>query len=240
MVEFLLSHYSLFTHILEFLAAFTGFLFYKKYKNTPVKYFIWFLLVVAICDLLGIYAYQVRPDGALSFLIGTKIQKNIWWSTLYWSVGAILFYAFYFFKILKNSLFKKATKVLAIVFFVFSIFYIGFYWENFFNQFFKLIKLLGAIIIFICTIFYFIETLTGDKILVFYKSINFYISATIFIWWLVITPLTFYDIYYFYEIGKAHYDQNFAMIRKQIYLFANIFMYLTFTFALIWCKPEND
>lgn len=240
MIEFLLSHYSLFTHILEFLAAFSGLIFYKKYKNTPVKYFIRFLLIIAICDLLATYAYYVRPESALSFLIGSKIQKNFWWSTLYWSIGAILFYSFYFYKILKTRIFKKTIKILAISFFVFSIFYIGFHWNLFFNQFFKLIKLFGAIIIFICTVLYFIEILTGDKVLVFYKSINFYIAATIFIWWLVITPLTFYDSYYFYEVGKAPYDQNFAMIRKQIYLFANIFMYLTFTIAFIWCKPEND
>ncbi|GAL73156.1 hypothetical protein JCM19302_3037 [Jejuia pallidilutea] len=74
----------------------------------------------------------------------------------------------------------------------------------------------------------------------FYKSLNFYISAVIFIWWLIIAPLTFYDVYYKYEIGVGVFDKAFVDLRFQIFLFANLFMYLTYTFALIWCKLENE
>ena len=91
----------------------------------------------------------------------------------------------------------------------------------------------GALIILLCTIFYFIEILQSEKILIFYKSLNFYISAAIFIWWLIVTPIVFYDIY------MSNSDWNFIFLRWQIYLFANIIMYLTFTFALIWYKPEK-
>ena len=100
--------------------------------------------------------------------------------------------------------------------------------------FFLILDILGSLIIFLCTVFYFFEILQSDNILTFYKLLNFYISTAIFIWWLIITPLVFYDIY------NSNYDWNFIFLKWQIYLFANIFMYSTFTFALIFCKPEIE
>ena len=96
------------------------------------------------------------------------------------------------------------------------------------------LAVLGAFIILLCISFYFIEILNSDKVLNFYKSINFWISITLLIWWLVITPLVFYDIYF------SAVDWNFIILKWQIYLMMNIFMYTSFTIALIWCKPENN
>lgn len=240
MIKFLLDHYTLLTLMFEFVAAITGVLFYKKYHKTPVKYFIYFLLFIAIADTLGIYSQYVRPDRYLHFLIGTKIEKNHWWSNIYWVIGAIMFFSFYYRKILKTESFKTIIKLSSYGFLGFSIFFIITHWDAFFNTFFFELDLFGAVIIFICTVLFFIEILLSEKILVFYKNINFYISATIFIWWLIITPLTFYDVYFKYEIGVGHFDKEFLKLQTTVYLFANIFMYLTYTFALIWCKPENE
>ncbi|MEL0456192.1 hypothetical protein WJN01_08145 [Flavobacteriaceae bacterium SZ-1-7] len=240
MIEFLLKHYSFSTYTLEFLAAITGLLCYKKYRNSVAKYFIWFLLLVAISDTLCFYTFFVNPNRALYFLIGTKVEKNHWWSTLYWDVGAIVFLCFFYYKILKTVLFQNIVKVAGYSFLFFSALYIGLNWEQFFFQFFEVFDLLGAAIVFMCSMFYFMEILTSDKILVFYKSIYFYITVTIFIWWLIITPLTFYDVYNTYEVGKPPNDLNFRKLRRLVYLSANIFMYLTYTFSFLWCRPEND
>lgn len=239
-IEFFLEHYSLLTHLLEFLAAFTGLLLIKKYNSKAAKYFIYFLVVIATSDSLCYYTHYVRPGMALEFLIGTKFAKNHWWSTLYWDVGTILFFTYFFYLILKTPVFKKVVKFLGYFYFVFSTIYILSNWEKFFVQFFEILDVFGAIIIFMCTVFYFIEILLSEEILEFYRSIYFYISAVIFIWWLIITPLGFYDIYFTYEVGKNFFDKAFVDLRRQIYLFVNIFMYLTYTFALIWCKPENE
>lgn len=240
MIDFLLKHYSFITHALEFLAAITAVFYYKKYKNVAAKYFIIFLLYVAICDSACYYTFYVRPNEALSFLIGTKFQKNHWFATLYWVIGAIIFYGFYFYKILKTPLYKNIIKYSVYIFLIFSLIYIALNWELFFVKFFIVLDVLGAIIILMCSIFYFFEILKYDKILEFYKSINFYISLTVFIWWLIITPLSFYSVYYTYDVGKNFLDLDFVTLRRQIFLFSNIFMYLTFTLALIFCKAEND
>ncbi|WP_308992005.1 hypothetical protein QLS71_017120 [Mariniflexile litorale] len=172
--------------------------------------------------------------------MGTKIETNHWWTTMFWKIGAIMFFSFYYVKVLKTKIFKDIIKFGSYAFLAVSIFYIVFNWNRFFHTFFTVISILGALVIFLCTVLYFLETLQSDRILTFYKSINFYISAAIFIWWLIITPIVFYDVYFVYESGNSNRDWTFIFLRWQIYLFANIFMYSIFTFALIWCRPQND
>lgn len=238
--QFLLDNYYLFTHSLEFLAAVTGLLLFSRYKTTAAKYFIWFLVYIAIAEALGYYTHFVKPDEFLYFLIGTKFEKNHWWANIFWVIGAIMFFSFYYRQILETYIFRKIIKIASYSFLLFSILYIIANWNAFFNQFFIVLDVLGALIIFLCTTLYFYEILRSEKILVFYRSLSFYISAVIFIWWLIIVPLTFYDIYYKYEIGVGVYDRAFVNLRLLIFLFANIFMYLTYTFAFICCKPENE
>ncbi|MBP0905086.1 hypothetical protein ACFSKN_15610 [Mariniflexile gromovii] len=233
MNDFLLEYYNTITFSVEILAAVTGLLLYKKYKLTAAKFFIYFLVYLSACDFFNTYVHYIQNNGFLSFLEGTVFVRNFWWSTLYWKIGAILFFCFYYHKILSTDLFKILIKYSGLVFFVFSIGYIFLNWDDFFVRFFPIISVLGAVIIFMCTVFYFIEILQSEKILSFYKSINFYISSAIFIWWLIISPLVFYDIY------NSNYDWNFIFLKWQIYLFANIIMYSTFTFALIFCKPDE-
>ncbi|MFI1773517.1 hypothetical protein [Thalassobellus citreus] len=241
MEEFLKENYSLLTHVFEAIAAITGLLLFKKYKFTVVKYFIYFLVYLTICDLANQYNRYVHPDMFLSFLVGTVFKKNFWWCTLYWDIGAILFFVFYFNRILKKESFKKIISISGLVFFVFSIGCIIINWDDFFIKFFTSIVVFGALIIILCCMFYFVEILQSDKVLTFYKSMNFYITTGIFIWWLIITPIVFYDVYYVYDSLKNIYiDWDFTMLRQQIYLFSNILMYSTFTFALIWCRPQND
>lgn len=240
MTDFLLKYYGFLTSLVEFLAAIVGVFCFKKYNQSKAKYFIIFLIAIAFSDLFNVYTTFVHPNKTLSFLIGTKFEKNHWWTTLYWNVGAILFYVFYYNQVLKKQIFKNIVKYTGFAFFIFSVVYIVLNWEKLFNQFFVVLHILGAFIVFLCSIFYFLEVLMNDKIITFYKSINFYITVAIFIWWLVITPLAFYDIYFSYELGKSNRDLDFMFLRWQIYLFANIFMYLTFTFALIYCKPEHN
>lgn len=234
MKEFLTAYYSLIVHSVEFLSAIVGLCFYKKYKTTEVRYFIWFLWYLSICDLIGGYVYRIGDFKFLFFLKGTRFTWNYWWYNLFWEIGAIAFFSFYHTKVLKTKVYRAIVKYSGIVFFIFSIIYMMVSLDNFFTGYFPLVRILGAVVVFLCSMLFFIEILKSDKILTFYKSLNFYISAVIFIWWLIITPLVFYDIY------NYNRDLNYKLLKWQIYFFAIIFMYLTYTFALIWCKPEND
>ena len=240
MKEFLVENYSLLTYFVEVMAALTGVILFGKYKNTFIKYFIFFLVYLTFCDTISNYTKYVKEGEILYFLIGTLIEKNYWLSTIYWKIGAILFFAFYYNKILKTKYFKEIIKYASLIFFIFSITHILLNLEAFFVSFFPIISILGAVIVFLCTVFYFIEILQNEEVLTFYKSLNFYISVAIFIWWLIITPIVFYDNYTSYEVGVYERDWDYINLRRLIYLFSNIFMYSTFTFALIYCKPEKN
>jgi hypothetical protein len=239
MEDFFLNNYFLLTHAVEILAALTGVFVFKKYRHTNIKYFVYFLVIITVCDILGGYTMFVSKGKFLECLIDTKFARNYWFSTLFWNLGAIFFFAYYYKTLLRNKLFKKILKYSTILFLVFSLTYIIIHWDAFFISYFPIISVLGAVIIFLCSSFYFYEILNDKNISYPYKSINFYISVAIFIWWLIITPIVFFDNYTFYVIDRFVIDSEYVSLRRYIYLFSNIFMYLTYTFAFIWCKPEK-
>ena len=216
------------------MAALTGLILYKKYKHTSAKYFIYFLVYLTIGDFLGSYTKYIKNNGFLSFLDGTLIERNYWWFTLFWCVFSVLFFVFYYNKILHTPKHKSIIKYCGYVFFVFSIGYISINLDQYFSTSIPTIRIFGALIICLCTFLYFLEILLSNIISKFYKSLDFYITISILVWWLVTTPLAFFEIY------NSTSDWNFVFLKWQVYLFVNIFMYLTFTFALIWCRPQND
>ena len=237
MQEFLLNNYSFTIHFVEILAAVTGMFFYKKYKDTVARYFIWFLVYVVILELIGTYPTFVKNYEFLSsvrgYLEGTKFERNYWWYTIFWRIGSVLFYAFYFSKIIKSKKTIKVIQISAVIFGFCAPLYISMHWEAFFVSSFSFVNIFGVSVILLSIVLYFVEVLQSDEILVFYKSLDFYIGSVLFIYFLIKTPLVFYDIYF------SRSDMAFVMLKATINLVCIVFMYLTFTFALIWCKPQN-
>ena len=232
MQEFFKDYYWLLTFSVEAIAAVTALLCYKKYKHTIAKFFIYFLTYVFVCEVIALYTFQVE-DGVFRFLKGTVFQRNFWWMTLFWCIGSPSFYAFFYLKLIESVKIRKVIKLLFALFLAFSIGTIAYNFDDFFTRYFTSILIFGGLFILFLVSSYFYEMLLSDKIINFYRSIYFYISATIFIWVLITTPLMFYDIYY------TTADWSFIILKWEIYFFANMFMYLTFTFALLWCKPEK-
>jgi hypothetical protein len=193
---------------------------------------------VTIFECLAIYPKVIQQNEPLFkvevYLKGTKFERNYWVYNLFWNFLGPLFLSFYYSKILKTKSFKVIIKTVAAVFLVASLIYIGFHFDSFFNSSVIFLKISALSVIILNIVLYFIEILSGEQILTFYKSFNFYASAALFIWWLVTTPMVFYQIYY----SKA--DWNFIFLRWQIFLTANFFMYSIFTFAFIWCRRENN
>jgi len=236
--EFLLNHYVLLNNGVAFVAAIVGAIYLSKFKDSEVRYFIYFLWYVAIVQFLGSYTSFVENFDFLKplkqLIEGTVFEDKYWIFTIFWTLGSALFYSIYFQFVLKNIIHKRIIKIWTYIFLVFSIIYIIIKAEELFSQMMPFIKIFGAFIILLCAIFYFIQILKSDELLTFYKSMNFYISSVIFIWWLVTTPVTFYQVYY------SAADWSFVFLRWQIFLFMNLFMYLSFTFALFYCKPNHD
>ncbi|MFD2540812.1 hypothetical protein ACFSSB_00660 [Lacinutrix gracilariae] len=234
MSEFLLKYASLCLLGLEILAAVIGLLLYSKYKHTAAKYFIYFLVYVVFIVIIGRYTWLVKEGGAFSFLLGTLLERNYWFGTITWKIGAVSFFGWYYLKILKNNTQKKILRISLILFIVASVLIILLTLPNFFVTSIPSISILGALIILQCSFYYFMEILQSEKILTFYKSLNFYISCVILLFWLVKTPLVFYEQYY------RIIDMDYVYLRGIINLFVISFMYITYAVGLIVSKPEYD
>ena len=233
-IDFLINNSNNLILYFEILAAVTGLVLFKKYKNTAAKYFIYFLVYIVAMVILGRYTYFVRNDGFLGFLDGTLIERNYWWFTLFWDIAAPAFFGFYYSLILKNRVRKKILKMSVIIFIVVSIILILLNLNLYFTSLIKTICVLGALIILQCVFFYFMEILQSDNLLSFNKSLNFYISCAILLLWLVQTPLVFFEQYY------RKLDMEYVNLRGLINLFVISFMYITYTIGLIVSKPKYD
>lgn len=239
MEEFLLNNYSFLTHTVEIIAAITGVATYKKFKKTEVRYFIYFLVYIAIIELIGSYPryfYNYEFLNPLKkFVSGTWIEKNYWWYNIFWGLGAPLFYVTYFMTVIKVKNYKRVLYWCRLLFLIATFLYIAFNIQEFVGSSIKFNIIFGAVVVLISVSLFFLEVLQNEKILSVFRSINFYIAVVIFIWFLVLTPLKFYDVYF------STADWNFIFLKGQIYLSMNVFMYLAFTLALIFCKSElND
>ena len=234
MNEFLRQNYFLLTYSVEFLAAVTGVFCYKKYRSTAAKYFIYFLVYSFFNDLAGNYPLYLKYLKCDFLIQDSLFEKNYLWGTLFWFIGSMLFYSFFYRRIFKSNFFKSILKISTLIVLVISIFQLFFNINILYNGYISTISIVSSLLIFMAITLYFIEVLQTDKIIYFYNAIYFYISSVLLIWWLITTPMIFYEIYF------STADWNFVFLKWQIYLFANIFMYVTFTFALIFCKPEND
>jgi len=234
MNEFLSQNYFLITHSVEFLAAGTGLFFYKKYKSTAVIYFIWFLLYSAILDLTFRYPSFFKFLDIYDVIKGTIFQQNYWFTTIFWVMGSTIFYVLYFQKIIHEIRLKNVLKLTKWLFIILSILFLIIDYKVLYTRYIPIIHIMSTLAVVLAISLYLYEILNSDTILNFYKSINFYISAIVLIWWLITTPLVFYELYF------SQADWNFVFLKYQIFLFANVFMYVSFTLALIFCKPQYD
>ncbi|WP_411766932.1 hypothetical protein [Winogradskyella sp. A3E31] len=221
------------TLVIELFAAIVGIVCFKKYKDTPIRYFIYFLIYIFICELLATYTYSVRYNGVLGFLDTTRFRHNYWWGTLYWEIGGVLFYIWFFAKIIVKDYLSKALNILAILFLICSVAIIIFNFDQYFTSNFKFIDISGTILIVISITCYFLDVMLSERVLYFYQSIYFYIAALLFLWWIILTPLTFYQMYFTLA------DPEYIQLKSSIYLITNCLTYIGFGLILILCKPPK-
>ena len=234
MLDFIFKNYSHLTHALEALAAVTGFILIRKYKDTAAIYFIYLLVYLFIVDTLGSYTYYIETIDFLRPLKNTRFKSNHWWFTIFFDVIAVSLYGTLYLKIISSKFFKRVISVGLIVFLSFSLGNILIDFNQLFKGSYILIYILQALLLITCTSLYFLELINSERLINFSKSLYFYISVVVFLWWLIVTPLVFFDQYFITE------DQDFVKLKYGIYIFSNMFMYIAYTLALIVSKPEKS
>ena len=233
MENFVLSNNVYITYAIEFIAVLAGVFTYKKYKQSAAIFFIHILFFIFFLELFGSYPNYYGKVNFLKPLYDSVFRDNYWWFTICFDVITIFLFSRLFYKVLKRKTYKKIVSISSYTFIIVSIVYIFLNFNKLFFQFFIFIQILGAVLIIISTVSYFLEIINNDKILTFYKDLYFYVAVAIFMWWIIVTPVSFFDIYFRAE------DWNFILLKWQIYLIANMFMYITFAIGLIVSKTEK-
>ena len=234
--DFILKNYSLLTRLLEAIPVIVGFMFFNKYKSTRVIYFIYFLLFVLLGEIIARYPGYLNTETfkwLKSLVFGTVFQRNYWWYTIFWVIGSSVFYAFYFHNSIKVKLFRGLIKWITISFVIASIFYLSFYWDNLRNSSSYFINVYSLINLLVIIVLFFLDILTSSVHIKLYKQIDFHIAFILLIWWLIITPLMFFNDYF------NALDEQYTNLQWFIRFFANVFMYIGFSLVLIFGKPEN-
>lgn len=237
MREFIFEYYYYLNEGVIILAALVGLLTFNKFKGTKVKYFIFFLLYVLVVELIGWYPslsyYNESFKWIDDYTKGTILEENYLWYGVFWKMGSALFISFYFRKILKSKHLKLIIQYLTYLFIGLCLVYLIFFNDTYYKGESYLVNFSGVLIIVLCAVFYLVEVLMSEKIISFYKSFHFYVASVFFIFFLIKTPISFFQIYY------STNDWNFVFLRDEIILFCNLFMYITFSLALLICKPED-
>lgn len=231
-LKYLTENFNFITYGLEILAALVGVFSYKKYKNTNTKWFIYFLFYVVFVEYVGASLMYFRLHWVASFVHRFGIRSTSWYN-LFWFFGSTLFLLVYYYKLLYNKLNKQLLLGLAIVFVIVFTSYTVFNFQDFLKSHPLIYSMLCASVIFLSVSLYFIDFIKRDAIVNAFSTFSFYVSIVFLIWWLIITPTLFFNSY------NTENDWDFVNLKRRIFLFSNMFMYLTFTFALIWCRPQK-
>ncbi|MFD2823769.1 hypothetical protein ACFS5M_08815 [Lacinutrix iliipiscaria] len=234
MVEFLTSNFHFIVYSFEIIAALVGIILLPKYKNSFSKYFVYFLTYVVFVEVIGYTLAYYRNHELLIFIKNAGVSGSTWWYTIFWSIGSILFFMFYYHGVLKSQRNKAVIKGISAMFFVSAILYLIIYSSQVSRSFSPFLQITGACALLVCLVSYFTELLQSNLVLDFKRLLSFYISVAIFTWWLVITPLVFFEIY------NTTDDWDYANLKRLIFLFTNVFMYTCFTIGLIVSKPKYD
>lgn len=230
----MIINYTYVSGFFEVLAALVGALLLKKYKATYTRYFIYFLIYVVFVEIVAMYPRYVNTIDFLKPIQKTRFYSNYWWYVIFWEIGSACFFSFYFQKTLKTKRYKSILKYLRYVFIIASIVVIITDLDKLFIYQFSTIQYFNTVMILLCASFYFIEALRSERLLTFSKSMGFYVSVALFIWWLVTTPMNIYSKYYNAD------DMDFVNLNWAMMAFSNVFMYSVFAFGLIVSKPEKQ
>ena len=216
--------------VFEFISALIGVYYLIKCRDFSSRYFVFFLCFTFMFESIG-HLTTLRSNDFLSFLIGTKFEKNYW---LYnpFLIFNFLFYTYYFRKYIKSSKVKSVLTLSLILYFITSILNLLLS-DVYFVAYSAYSFILGSILILFVVLYYFFEVLKNDEILNFTKTLPFYVAIGALFFHLGVTPLFIYSKYY------SSKSPEFVQIYRIILTTANIFMYTCYTIGFIVCLKKN-
>jgi len=211
----------------ELIAAIFGTIYFSKYKNTALKFFLYLLWYITLTEFLSWYSMKYGINELL--FINEKGVRYNWWmyNLLRFITFNCLFFIYY--KYLKTKIYKRWIRIFMFIYIITSVinwsFLQSFIWNNS-----EIPRTIGSIFLIVTILFYFIELLKSEKVLVFHRLLFFWISVGLLLYYAGTIPFAL-KITGYALIPGIH--ELFLIV----YILA-IIMYLTFTFGFIWSKKE--
>jgi hypothetical protein len=166
---------------LEIVLGLFAIIFYYKYRNSFLKYFVILIWYAIINEFIGQY-------------YSANIDRN---NTVIYNIYKIVEFSFYLLlykNIIKNINYKNTISVFLILYYISII--INCFYESFIYDYFIKNYILGAAFIIVSIVFYFIETLNSNKIMSIDKSLYFWFSVALLINYLPNIPFKIVTKYY--------------------------------------------
>ncbi len=178
------------TLFMELLCAITGSIYYYKYKDSILKYFLIYLWVVVFLEYTGYISreYFDQQNNGLIF--------NIYFFLSYTYISSL------YLRIIKEPKKKRAIYLFFIIYIV-SIITGGVY-ENYVTDFQSIAFITASVLIVLQVAFYFIELLNSERVLHVKKNLFFWISIGLLIFYIGNIPFRI-TINYYADLGGFNY-----------------------------------
>jgi hypothetical protein len=200
----------------EWIAVAAGIMAWKQVKNTRYKYFLGYLLFIAVGELVAHYCVR---EGHVSI---TKFLTH-------WVLIPTEFFFFYWFyhRCLHKRLHKKYCVAFAAVSIVFRILEFT-VWRDEKFSFSSLSYLVSSVFLIALMMLYLAQFMRSDNIIHYHRHFDFWVTLGLLVYYLGSFPLfAFYN--YLHSV-----EPDFFFGYWRIQMFLNILMYLIFSFSFIW------
>jgi hypothetical protein len=211
----------------ELLAAIIGTVYFYKYRNTSLKFFLFILWYITFTEFIGSYASK---NNVFVFFDENGIDYNHWMYNILYFVFFNLVLIIYL-KSIKNNKHKFWIKIFIISYILISIINWSFI-QSFIFEMSELPFVIGSIFLIISIIFYLIQLLKSSNTKTFHKELLFWISIGLLLFHTGTIPFSL-------EYNGYAFMPGIHKLFLIIYILSPL-MYLIFTFGFIWSDKETD
>ncbi len=193
-----------------------SFFYYKKFKETIYRYFLYFLLIPFFTEFIyNIVLYWYYSHGIVLF--------NYYISYNFYLISSFIFYFLFYKSISKNKRNKIIFSILNYVFIGYAIFDIIFLKNSIFKGLRTSIIVFGGILLLITLILFLIEIINSNKIIFnIGKSFIFWISTGLLLFYVGIIPIMI-------SMKFLNYNETYSFIL----VILNAIMYGSFVIGMV-------
>ena len=201
----------------EFAAATFGTIYFFKYRNTTIQYFLILLWYVFINDTLGMYLRENITD----------------YNALLYNIYYVVNFSYLF--LLYRKYISRKTQKKCIAYFLaiyLTIVFINGFYENYITHFQSIPYIIAACLLVITIVFYFIEMLNSEKVLSAKTNLLFWISVGLLLYFVGNIP---------FRILRNYYEQlTDATVLFLVNFTLTVVMNTCFIIGFIWSDKKQQ